>query len=314
MPKRNSGKMKPMPAIAATNLSKHYGRAKAVDDLSFTVQQGEIVGFLGPNGAGKTTTLRMLAGLIRPTSGSSQVLGRKVPSERLLEVGTMIEEPAFYPYMTGRANLRHAGLLHGGVADKRIDEILAFVSMDQAADKRVSAYSQGMRQRLGLARALLWKPKVLLLDEPTNGLDPVGIAEIRENLRSIAQQGVTILVSSHILTEIEKLVERILAVEKGKLLFDGPLRQLVMHMEEAAVVYVLEATDPVALEAALTSFGYTPQSLDAARVRVGVPVAEVPSLLKRLVAAGVEVLEARRDTDNLEGAYLRLLKEDGRPS
>ncbi len=306
--------MRSMPAIAATNLSKRYGRAKAVDDLSFTIEQGEIVGFLGPNGAGKTTTLRMLAGLIRPTSGSSQVLGRKVPSQQLLNVGTMIEEPAFYPYMTGRANLRHAGLLHGGVAEARIDEILSFVSMDQAADKRVSAYSQGMRQRLGLARALLWNPKVLLLDEPTNGLDPVGIAEIRENLRSIAQQGVTILISSHILAEIEKLVERILAVEKGKLLFDGPLRQLVMHMEEAAVVYVLEAVSQEALTSALQSFGYAPQTLDAARVRVGVPVDDVPGLLKRLVDADVEVLEARRDTDNLEGAYLRLLKEDGRPS
>ena len=303
-----------MPAIAATHLSKRYGRAKAVDNLSFTIQQGEIVGFLGPNGAGKTTTLRMLAGLIRPTSGSSQVLGRKVPSQQLLNVGTMIEEPAFYPYMTGRANLRHAGLLHGGVAEARIDEILSFVSMDQAADKRVSAYSQGMRQRLGLARALLWNPKVLLLDEPTNGLDPVGIAEIRENLRSIAQQGVTILISSHILAEIEKLVERILAVEKGKLLFDGPLRQLMMHMEEAAVVYVLEAVSQEALTSALQSFGYAPQTLDAARVRVGVPVDDVPGLLKRLVDADVEVLEARRDTDNLEGAYLRLLKEDGRPS
>ena len=303
-----------MPAIAAIHLSKRYGRAKAVDDLSFTIEQGEIVGFLGPNGAGKTTTLRMLAGLIRPTSGSSQVLGRKVPSQQLLNVGTMIEEPAFYPYMTGRANLRHAGLLHGGVAEARIAEILSFVSMDQAADKRVSAYSQGMRQRLGLARALLWNPKVLLLDEPTNGLDPVGIAEIRENLRSIAQQGVTILVSSHILAEIEKLVERILAVEKGKLLFDGPLRQLVMHMEEAAVVYVLEAVSQEALTSALQSFGYAPQTLDVARVRVGVPVDDVPGLLKRLVDAGVEILEARRDTDNLEGAYLRLLKEDGRPS
>ena len=303
-----------MPAITATHLSKRYGRATAVDNLSFTIDQGEIVGFLGPNGAGKTTTLRMLAGLIRPTSGSSQVLGRKVPSEQLLDVGTMIEEPAFYPYMTGRANLRHAGLLHGGVSEKRIDEILSFVSMDKAAEKRVSAYSQGMRQRLGLARALLWKPKVLLLDEPTNGLDPVGIAEIRENLRATAQQGVTILVSSHILAEIEKLVERILAVEKGKLLFDGPLRQLVMHMEEQAVVYVLEAVDRSALETALRGFGYAPEPLDATRVRVGVPTVDVPNLIKRLVAANVEVLEARRDTDNLEGAYLRLLQEDGRPS
>lgn len=303
-----------MPAIAATNLSKHYGRARAVDNLSFSIEQGEIVGFLGPNGAGKTTTLRMLAGLVRPTSGSSQILDRKVPSPKLLEVGTMIEEPAFYPYMTGRDNLRHAGLLHGGVSERRIDEILAFVSMDKAAAKRVAAYSQGMRQRLGLARALLWKPKVLLLDEPTNGLDPVGIAEIRENLRAIAQQGVTILVSSHILAEIEKLVERILAVEKGKLLFDGPLRQLVMHMKEQAVVYVLEAIDRERLEETLRGFGYAPQALDAAHVKVGVPTADVAGFLGRLVGADVEVTEVRRDTDNLEGAYLRLLKEDGKPS
>lgn len=303
-----------MSAITATNLTKRYGRTKAVDNVSFTVQPGEIVGFLGPNGAGKTTTLRMLAGLIRPSSGSSQVLERRVPSASLLNVGTMIEEPSFYPYMTGRANLKHAALLHGGVSNAQIDEILAFVSMDQAANKRVSAYSQGMRQRLGLARALLWEPRVLLLDEPTNGLDPVGIAEIRENLRKVAQRGVTILISSHILAEIEKLVERILAIEKGKLLFDGPLQGLLARIDEQNMTYVLEATDREKLESALTDLGYTFSSADERHVRVGVPLDAAPSLLTRLVGAGVEVLEARRETDNLEGAYLRLLKEDGRPS
>ncbi len=303
-----------MPAITANNLSKRYGRAYAVNDLSFSVEQGEIVGFLGPNGAGKTTTLRMLAGLIRPTKGSSRILGRQVPSASLLEVGAMIEEPSFYPYMTGRDNLRHAGRLHGGVGERRIDDVLRFVSMDQAGSKKVSAYSQGMRQRLGLARALLWKPKVMLLDEPTNGLDPVGIAEIRENLRAIAQQGVTILVSSHILAEIEKLVERILALEKGKLLFDGSLSQLLLHMDQARVSYLLEASDRERLAAALQGLGYEAQVLDHARVRVAVPVAESAALLKGLALAGVDLLEARRETDNLEGAYLRLLREDGRPS
>ena len=303
-----------MPAITAQNLSKRYGRAKAVDDVSFTIQQGEIVGFLGPNGAGKTTTLRMLAGLIRPTSGRSQILDRRVPSATLLDVGTMIEEPAFYKYMTGRDNLRHAAKLHGGVSDKQIDDTLAFVSMDQAKNKRVGAYSQGMRQRLGLARALLWEPKVLLLDEPTNGLDPVGIAEIRENLRTIAGLGVTILISSHILAEIEKLVERILAIEKGKLLFDGPMQQLLLRMDEQSNIYVLEAVDRGLLENVLKTLGYEPQALDGGRVRVGVPSSDVPKLLSKLVNQGVDLIEARRETDNLEGAYLRLLKEDGRPS
>ena len=303
-----------MSAITASGLSKRYGRSFAVKDLSFQVEQGEIVGFLGPNGAGKTTTLRMLAGLIRPTSGSSRILGQKVPGRSLLEVGTMIEEPSFYPYMTGRDNLRHAALLHGGVSARRIDEVLSFVGMDQAGGKKVAAYSQGMRQRLGLARALLWQPKVLLLDEPTNGLDPVGIAEIRENLRHIAKQGVTILISSHILAEIEKLVERILAVEKGKLLFDGPLNRLLQRLDAQQTVYVLEASDQARLEARLRELGYAPEVLGDARLRVAVPLADAPGLLKKLSDDGLELLEARRESDSLEGAYLRLLKEDGRPS
>jgi ABC-2 type transport system ATP-binding protein len=303
-----------MPAIVADNLSKRYGRSYAVRDLSFRIEQGELVGFLGPNGAGKTTTLRMLAGLIRPSSGRSRILDRAVPSATLRDVGTMIEEPSFYPYRTGRDNLRHAAKLHGGVPGARIEEVLEFVGMDQAAGKRVAAYSQGMRQRLGLARALLWKPRVLLLDEPTNGLDPVGIAEIRENLRQVARQGVTVLVSSHILAEVEKLAERILAVEKGKLLFDGPLAHLLSRMDQQRVSYVLEASDQAALMAALRDLGHDPRALDHAHVRVLVPTEAAPDLLRQLALRGVALSEARRETDSLEGAYLRLLREDGRPS
>jgi ABC-2 type transport system ATP-binding protein len=151
------------------------------------------------------------------------------------------------------------------------------------------------------------------LDEPTNGLDPVGIAEIRENLRAIAQEGVTILVSSHILAEIEKLVERILAVEKGKLLFDGPLSQLLLHMDEQRVSYLLEAADRGALEAALRKLGYEPQPLDTARVRVALPLAQAPHVLRQL-ASDLDLVEARRESESLEGAYLRLLREDGRPA
>ena len=303
-----------MSAISATNLTKRYGRRAAVNDMSFEIQQGEIVGFLGPNGAGKTTTLRMLAGLIRPSSGQTRILDGRTPGPTLREVGTMIEEPSFYPYMTGRSNLKHISLLHGGVSEARIDEVLRFVRMENAAQKKLSAYSQGMRQRLGLARALLWRPKVLLLDEPTNGLDPVGIAEIRENLRRTAQEGVTILISSHILAEIEKLVERVLVVERGELLFDGPLRKLTQHLDEAAITYQLEATDPDVLKSALEGFGYPVSTLETGRVRVTVPQNETPTLLSRLAENHVQVLEARREEDTLEDAYLRLLREDGRPS
>ncbi len=343
-----------MPAISATNLSKRYRRKLAVDTANFDIAEGEIVGFLGPNGAGKTTTLRMLAGLIRPSKGSSSILGVRSPGRTLRRVGTMIEEPSFYPYLTGFANLKHAALLHGGVSDERIHEILAFVSMDNAANKKVRAYSQGMRQRLGLARALLWEPDVLLLDEPTNGLDPVGIAEIRENLRKIASKGVTILISSHILAELEKLVDRVLVIERGKLLFDAPLRQLTERVGEATITYQLTATDARALASALTKLGYKhnadhlvkqdsqdddwllPDNTQAEAanddghvdghvvdshqvgnehiIRASIPKSDAATFLAKLAQHGVAILEASREKDSLEDAYLRLLKEDGRPS
>ncbi len=299
-------------AILAHSLSKRYGRNAAVDDVSFEIAPGEIVGFLGPNGAGKTTTLRMLAGLIRPSAGRGEVLGRRVPGPSLREVGTMIEEPSFYPYMTGRENLRHTALLHGGVKRERIDEVLAFVKMEAASQKRVRAYSQGMRQRLALARSLLWRPRVLLLDEPANGLDPVGIADIRENLRTVAREGVTVLVSSHILAEIEKLVDRILAIEKGRLVFDGPLRSLLARAEGLMLRYTLRASDPDALERALVALGLAPERTgEALEVDVGAERAD--DLVSDLVRAGVRVTEARRASDDLEDAYLRLVKADARP-
>jgi ABC-2 type transport system ATP-binding protein len=300
--------------IDIRNVTKLYGPKVAVQELSLHVPAGELFAFLGPNGAGKTTTLRMLAGLIRPTAGSSRILGGSVPGSTLREVGTMIEEPSFYPYMTGRNNLRHAGLLHGGVTDARIDEVLRFVHMENAAGKRVSAYSQGMRQRLGLARAMLWNPRVLLLDEPTNGLDPVGIAEIRENLREIGRSGVTILVSSHILAELEKFVERVLVVEKGRLLFDGRLQQLLSQLEAAQVSYRLQTSDSAALQAALTDLGHESVLLEEGLVRVAVPEQQAETLLGELFARGVRVSEAQREHESLEEAYLRLLREDGRPS
>jgi ABC-2 type transport system ATP-binding protein len=192
--------------------------------------------------------------------------------------------------------------------------VLDFVKLDRASEKRVKAYSQGMRQRLGLARSLLWAPEVLLLDEPTNGLDPVGIAEIRENLRAVAAGGVTVLVSSHILAEIEKLVDRILAIDKGRLVYDGPLDALVRRLDSDGVTYHLRAVDGAGLQTALRELGFDPTAEGDGGARVTVSAAEAERLIARLVAAGVEVLEARRQVDDLEGAYLRLVRGDGRPS
>jgi ABC-2 type transport system ATP-binding protein len=301
-------------AISATALTKRYGRTKAVDNVSFEIRPGEIVGFLGPNGAGKTTTLRMLAGLVRPSGGTCAVLGGIVPGPGLRQVGTMIEEPSFYPYLTGRGNLRHAAILHGGVPEARIDEVLSFVRMEQAADKKVRAYSQGMRQRLALARALLWRPQVLLLDEPTNGLDPAGIAEVRESLRDVAGEGVTVLVSSHILPEIERLVERILAIDRGSLRYDGPLQGLLGAADTQSVSYEIEATDGEALRTALVRLGLEPAPRGAHGAVVSVSRDEAAGLLARLSSDGVEVLEARRDAATLEEAYLRLVGAEGRPT
>ncbi|MEJ2287286.1 MAG: ABC transporter ATP-binding protein [Deinococcales bacterium] len=301
-------------AISATSLTKRYGRTKAVDNVSFEIRPGEIVGFLGPNGAGKTTTLRMLAGLVRPSGGACAVLGGTVPGPELRRVGTMIEEPSFYPYLSGRGNLRHAAILHGGVPERRIDEVLAFVRMEQAADKKVRAYSQGMRQRLALARALLWRPQVLLLDEPTNGLDPAGIAEVRESLRDVAAEGVTVLVSSHILPEIERLVERILAIDRGSLRYDGPLQGLLSAADAQSVSYEIEASDGAALQAALGRLGLEPTPHGAHGAVVSVPREDAAGRLARLSAEGVEVLEARRGAATLEDAYLRLVGAEGRPT
>ncbi|MEZ4607306.1 MAG: ABC transporter ATP-binding protein [Deinococcales bacterium] len=301
-----------MSAIEASRLSKRYGRRFAVKDLNFKIGQGEIVGFLGPNGAGKTTTLRMLAGLIRPSQGECRILARPSPSKELREVGTMIEEPSFYPYLTGKGNLNYAAKLHGGVKVSRIDEVLSFVHMENASHKKVKAYSQGMRQRLGLARALLWKPKILLLDEPTNGLDPVGIAEFRESLRQIAkEEGVTILISSHILAEIEKLVSRVLVIERGELLYDGRLADLTRQLGDKTS-YRLLATDQGALEKVLSDLGFRAELLNSGYIKVEVS-SEQKGFLSGLAHVGIDLIEASRESESLEGAYLRLLKEDGRP-
>jgi ABC-2 type transport system ATP-binding protein len=216
-----------MTGLSVQGLSKRYGRVGAVEGLSFDVPAGQVTGFLGPNGAGKTTTLRIALGLARATTGQALIGGKRYdqltrPREA---VGAVLEATGFHPGRRGRDHLRVLAR-SGGLPARRVDEVLDMVELSGAADRRVGGYSMGMRQRLGLAAALLGDPRVLILDEPANGLDPAGMAVLRELLRSLACEGRTVLISSHVLSEIAQTVDRVVIISAGRLRFAGPLTQL----------------------------------------------------------------------------------------
>ena len=227
-----------MPAIfAADSLTKRYGKLTAVDGLSFELEAGTVTGFLGPNGAGKTTTLRMLLGLAKPTDGSALVFGE--PYARLqrpaLRVGAVLEATDFHPGRSGRNHLRTLARATG-LSDARVDEVLRLVELDAAKNRRVKGYSLGMRQRLGLASALLGDPELLVLDEPANGLDPEGVRWLRDFLRSFAAGGRTVLVSSHVLAEVAQTVDNVLIINRGRLVVESTLAQLTARVGGAVRV------------------------------------------------------------------------------
>ncbi len=220
------------------NLSKQYGKRLAVDNLNLEVQRGEIFGFLGPNGAGKTTTIRMALGLITPTTGSVEVLGQDVASHRshiLPRVGALVETPALYTYLSGRANLRAVGSALGGVPQTRIDYVLDLVGLRGRQKDRVRTYSLGMKQRLGVAIALLQDPDLLILDEPANGLDPAGIVEMRDLMHRLSAEGKTVFISSHLLTEVQQICTRVAIINLGKLVTESTVENLTRGEGDFAV-------------------------------------------------------------------------------
>ena len=295
--------------LQARALSKHFGSRRAVDNVSFTLQPGEVVGFLGPNGAGKTTTLRMLTGLQRPTSGEAFALGERVPGRGLAGVGSIIEEPAFYPYLSGRENLDYAAGMHGGLPGAAVRTALERVNLSGRAADHVSKYSQGMRQRLGLARALLAEPRVLLLDEPTNGLDPEGVADLRATIRALAADGLAVLVSSHILAEVERIADRVLIIDGGRLLADGPLGGLLERLAGAQAAYHVETREPQRAAGLLAAQAWvTLAEAGANGVKVVLPLADAERLPVLLVQAGVPFTTFSRDAQNLEDLYLRVVR------
>ncbi len=217
-------------ALRVHGLTKRYGERLAVDHLDLEIRQGEVFGFLGPNGAGKTTTIRMILGLIRPTDGSVQILGEDLVESKaavLPRVGALVEQPALYLYLSGRDNLRAVTNTLGGVPESRIDEVLEIVGLKGRDGDRVRTYSLGMKQRLGVGMALLHDPELLILDEPANGLDPAGIVEMRDLLRQLAAQGKTVFISSHVLTEVRQICDRVAILSKGKLVTVADIDSLI---------------------------------------------------------------------------------------
>jgi len=298
------------PAIQISALTKRYGERAALDELDLEVPQGVVYGFLGPNGAGKTTTMRILVGLIRADAGRVALFGESYDWDRgdlLARVGSLIEAPAFLPYLSGRDNLRVVAGSGPPVPRGRVEELLDIVGLTARAHDRCGAYSQGMRQRLGIAAALLNDPPLVLLDEPANGLDPSGIAELRSTFRSLAAAGKTVFVSSHILPEIQQLADMVGIIDRGRLVRQGPLEQLLADSGEVKVRVPERALEQATeILRATVRAEVRPQGHGPGWLTVAVSPAQTPVLNRALVAAGIDVLGHAGTGSDLEDLFLSL--------
>ena len=293
------------PVVVAESLTKRFGHLTAVDDLSFALEAGTITGFLGPNGAGKTTTLRMLLGLAAPTSGRALIFGKPYAElERApLRVGAVLEATDFHPGRSGRDHLRSLACAVG-LPDSRTDEVLRLVELHDAAGRRVKGYSLGMRQRLGLAAALLGDPELLVLDEPANGLDPEGVRWLRDFLRAFAAQGHTVLVSSHVLAEVAQTVDQVLIVSHGRLVAESPLDELTARIGDAVRV---RSPQQARLAEALQREGIAVATSNEHALLVhGAAAARVGDIA---CAAGIPLHELVTEGSSLEEVFLDLTAE-----
>ena len=291
------------PILVANHLTKVIGDRTIVDSVSFQLYPGEVFGFLGPNGAGKTTTIRMLVGLIKPTAGSATVCGfniRRDFEKAMRHVGCIVETPDLYRFMTGRENLEHFARMLGAPSEE-IERVAELVQLSHRLDQRVGTYSLGMRQRLGIAQALLGSPRLLILDEPANGLDPAGIREIRELLRKLAtERQMSVFVSSHLLGEIEMMCDRVAIIHHGRILRDGPVKELISSRQEMEFrVGDVERAAQIVRE---KGFEFR---ADTDRLWISIDENDAPSLVAALTAGGIAVFHAHRRVETLEEMFLQ---------
>jgi ABC-2 type transport system ATP-binding protein len=291
------------PIVVSDELTKRYGRRTVVDAVSLTVRRGEIYGFLGPNGAGKTTTLRMLVGLVRPTRGSARVLdGRPGDPSVLRRVGALIEGPGFYPYLSGRDNLRVLAR-YNRLTNAHVEQALDQVDLRARGGDAYKSYSLGMKQRLGVAAALLGEPDLLILDEPTNGLDPSGMADMRDLIRRLAGQGRTVLLSSHLLGEVQQLCDRVGVIADGRLLTESTVAEL----RGSSSLLVRAEPVPRAEQVIAATLGDVAIRRTAdGGLQVVIEPDRNPEIVRALVAAGVEVHEIRSFERTLEEAFIEM--------
>jgi ABC-2 type transport system ATP-binding protein len=292
--------------VTTTHLTKTYGDRRAADDVGLAVRAGEVYGFLGPNGAGKTTTLRMLLGLVRPSSGTATVLGHRPGDPAVTRrIGALIEGPGFFPYLSGRDNLRVLAR-YRGLVDAEVDTALERVDLRDRGGDRFKAYSLGMKQRLGVAAALMGDPDLLVLDEPTNGLDPAGRNDMRRLVASLAAEGRTVLFSSHLLDEVQDLCDRVAVMSHGRLLTEST----VAGLRGASSLFVRAEPADVTLAVAMRLAGDDGVTVVDDGVRVELDAARAPELARALVAAGVDVAELRPRDRSLEEVFLDLTGDD----
>ncbi len=299
------------PILEAIGITKHFGSLQAVKDLSLQINRGDVYGFIGPNGAGKTTSIRMMLGLISPTSGSARIFGHDIRHNFLRaikHVGALVEGPAFYPYLSGEKNLKLYGGLSGGISKERIAEVLQMVGLARRGKHKVKGYSQGMRQRLGIAQALLHRPDILILDEPTNGLDPQGMREVRNLIRRISREdGTTIMLSSHLLGEMEMICNRIGVMYRGNIIMEGYVDELLG--KSADMVSIQTNNEEKAVQLLSSKF-----EIDAQIPKQGwieFPRSEVAMALinRTLVQEGFEVSSISARHKNLEEYFVELTGE-----
>jgi ABC-2 type transport system ATP-binding protein len=292
--------------VETVDLTKRYGRLVAVDSVDLTVQPGEVYGFLGPNGAGKTTTLRMLLGLVRPTSGSVRLFGETPGSPRhLSNVGALIEGPGFYPYLSGRDNLKVLAK-YARLPATRVPAVLDTVDLTGRAGDKYTTYSLGMKQRLGVAAALLKDPKLLILDEPTNGLDPAGMVDMRALIRRLGADGCTVLVSSHLLGEVQQICDRVGVISRGRLITQSTVAELRGSARLRVVAEPLEQ----AAELARELIGSAQVHIEDGGLNLDLEAGKASWLNAELVTAGLAVSELRTSERDLEQVFFELTGED----